>query len=282
MKSVGFLAVISAVYSIALLPIQHGSTGLNQWQEAKIHAQNYLFEKTKIRCAIVGSSMGNRLDKKLLNENDTNLSLGGGDAITGLEIMIRSGRFPEKCVLVEGNSTLFRQADEELLASLFHPVGYPLKSILPMLRENFQPIGLLSTLLKNMSGEKEKPDTAAVNLKELIEGQAALEKPAPDEAEISVVLTKLKAQFEILKQHGIQIYFFDMPRPNLIADGARNRVLQSRIKAAFDSEHYPWIISPQEEDYQTEDALHLNTSSAKRFTALFVKAIDQALEKNKP
>jgi hypothetical protein len=268
--------VLGFIYSSALSFLPANKKGLNQWQEVDIHVQNYVFSKLPMRCVIVGSSMGNRLSPKELDPRDYNLSLGGGDALTGLEVILRSGKIPS-CVLVEVNTTLLRDKDQELLTGVFHPIGFTLKKILPILQTSHQPIGVLAAAIKNKVDE-EKPDTIATNFDALLEGQLADEQKLRPKVKIDRAVSDLKNLLDQLQAQGVKTFLFDMPRPEVLKNGANNQMVYQRIKSTMNPETYPWLEIDSSGTYQTEDTMHLTTSSARKFTALFAAAVNKTLD----
>ena len=103
----------------------------NQSQGNIVAAQEFIYNE-KAPNIIVGSSMAARMKKEFLPSDYLNLSFGGGSALTGLEILKKSGFIP-KTIFVE-NNVIFRNKDKKMIDSLFYPILWKIKNYLPSLQ----------------------------------------------------------------------------------------------------------------------------------------------------
>ena len=120
----------------------------NQWQANIIQARQFIYNESIPSTVIVGSSMSFLLRREILEPHIYNLSLAACGPLTGLEIIVKSRFFPDN-VLIETNSFMV-DLDEELLETLFSPFQYNLKKYLIYAREEFQPINLMISFLKQI------------------------------------------------------------------------------------------------------------------------------------
>ena len=88
----------------------------NQWQQNYSFAQDFVYG-AKTKNIIVGSSMAARMKNSFLPDDYYNLSFGGGSALTGLEIIKRTGYIPEY-IYIE-NNIIFRNKDIQMIDDLF-------------------------------------------------------------------------------------------------------------------------------------------------------------------
>jgi len=143
-KSLVVSVFLFLVFNLLLFKLNFPANPQHQWQNNIITAQEYIYNHNEIKYAIVGTSLSDRLDDKLLPKNCFNLAFGGQGAIDGLEIIKRSNARPE-AVFIESNA-IFKKPRKSFLDNLFMPVMYSLRNYLPALMEKNQPVCILRTL----------------------------------------------------------------------------------------------------------------------------------------
>ena len=269
----GIFVLYSSIIQFSGIP---GGKGLNQWQENTIRLQNYVFSTVPYRCVITGSSMSARISQELLSTEDYNLSLSGGSALSGLEIITRTEKKP-RCVLVEANPTLLRGVNEEEIDNIFHPVFYPFKKAIPALRDAYQPITLIGGLIKKSQKNSKKPDFRVVDFMEHIQFEKKEEKKLPSPEKLETTLNELSRLVQQLEAQGVRVYFFDTKRHSETQTGPKTRMIQESITKRLDPNLQKWLNLESFETFETEDGVHLNTSSAEKFTRLITRSLDQKL-----
>lgn len=243
----------------------------NQWQNNFSRAQDYVYYSNAER-VIVGSSMANRMEDGLLPDKYFNLALSGGSALTGLEIIKRSGRLPSK-IYVEGN-LIFKNKDDEMIHQLFLPFTFHLKRLVPALQEKNQPINVLVSLIKNQYIAQHKEQVKEFVNNDIFVAQLAQSREfylSPPTGYLNELreLVELVNYFEL---EGVSIYFFEMPIAPELANLTRSLEQRRIIKSLFNNE---WLPYPDNGEYQTTDGIHLTYASAHRFSQHFTAGADK-------
>jgi hypothetical protein len=240
-----------------------GGSGINQWQENIIRLERFAFSSRRYRCIIAGSSMASRIRQELVGPDDYNLSASGRSALVGLDAVLKSRSKPA-CVLIEANWTLLQNEDGPEGGRVFSPLPRLLKSLLPGLREVYQPVTLIAGMLKSRR-EAEKPDVVDVNFESHLSANLANENVEPAPGPLHLKVARLAAAVKALEEGGTRVFFFDPPRHKWLMEGARSRGVRAAIRAQIPS--VPWLEA-DEGVYETEDGIHLTGSSAGRYSRL--------------
>src|SRR5579862_1872882 len=107
-----------------------------------LKAEEYLCSSNQPCQVIVGSSLSARLNPSVLGKDCFNLALNGGSALTGLELLVRSGARP-RLVLVEINN-LDREVDRAFVDDEISPVFSLLRRHFSIFREENRPADLVA------------------------------------------------------------------------------------------------------------------------------------------
>lgn len=145
-----YLEIIKiCVYTVLMAFLYYGCVsfvskdlkGANQWQTNIIKAQDFAFDNKAYTHAFVGSSEAYNVPVDEISDKWSNLGFAGGCSLTGLEVILRSGK-PIDVVVVEVNETLLRGQDNDLLSEIapWH--------VLPIGRQNTR-IDYLFNLIKS-------------------------------------------------------------------------------------------------------------------------------------
>ncbi len=272
---------ISYAIFIALKPIDYG-VSQHQWQDNIVKAQKLIFNKQiKYNYIIVGSSLSCRLIKDSLPQKTYNLAFGGLSVYDGMSLLVSHKLWP-KYVLIETN-LIMRSEDKIFTSSLNNFIYTKIKQNIIALREDKQPLALLSTYInrfmnffdyktqydKSNSVPKNKYETVnkLVNL-----NKANYVKPL-DKSEINQHLLELKKFIKMLEQNHVKVIFYEMPIHPVLENTYLTKTIRKEIQANFQNLTY---ILPCNKPLETTDGLHLSQSSASYFTGFFRQKINAA------
>jgi len=267
------------------------SDGITINETNAIKAQRYVYEKNPgLNLTMVGSSITENIKAKDIGDEVSSIALGKGTCQTGLEIVKRTKSTPP-ILLVEINETITRKIDRDLLDSLYHPFFYWLRGALPMLREEYRPISILISSVKNMSKSKIKLTREEQDRREIrntnpelskhsIEGKVEEESKPLSEKDVEIIATEadyIKAQITEIKKNGsVRLVLFDVPRESIVDKGIRRKQVGELMQKLFPPDTFEWLSSPPAREWRTNDGLHLIRSDAEDY-ALFLR--EQLLKK---
>lgn len=256
------------------------------WNTVK--AQNYIFaDGNEIpRVVFVGTSLTNRLPIALSN----NLAFDGGSPLTGLQIILSSGKYPD-VVIIETNF-LDHQADKDFVGQLFTSGIYDLHLIFPVLRERHQPVNLVGVLIsglfgkisagtsainqvnntgnKSLEGNRGKTTDDVLNMALAIHKKNFSVKP---DGRFDKTLSELKEIVDKLSMHGVQIVFHEMPMHPELADSPRSNSIRSKIFSKFPDMKVSIMVDNNY--YETIDGIHLSADGSAKYAALFQAKVRQ-------
>lgn len=242
--------------------------GANQWQTNIIKAQDYVFDNKAYSHVLVGSSEAYNVPVDEISDKWSNLGFAGGCSLTGLEVILRSGKTVD-VIVVEVNETLLRGQDGDLLSEIapWH--------ILPIGRQNTR-IDYLFNLIKSTTKMRLKgkntyeiKDDEITNLSVL-----AIEKESRgkslDEEKMRLVLSQLKKQVDELREQGVEIVFTETPNDPSLHDLLRPTTARNLVYEYFPTSEYEYF-DVDWNDYKTKDGIHLTESSAKRYAQVITE-----------
>jgi hypothetical protein len=233
------------------------------------------FERPAPRVAIVGSSLASRLKREYFQHTDIeNVSLPGGSALTGLEIIKNSTKRKPQVVVIETN-VLSRGVDD-VLVERYRGSTVPFAT--------FRPVRTLAAIF-------EKPDPArslnAINRNEILNTtpariQAAGQRMVADavvefnkttyDDVIRKNVATLKSFVEKARAEGIAIYLFELPTSTAISHTRYSETVRSEIAKQFRSSEV-LNLGYTEDELRWDDGLHLDERSA----LIVADALEQAL-----
>ena len=238
-----------------------------------------------LEIVMVGSSLSQHFRSEYFKNLDIyNLSLSGGSAMSGLEIIANS-RCKPKFILIESN-LIYRDADQELVAdfSSYNPILDEARFLV----KDFQPI---KTLLANLLNKGQNPDVMLKNpetiadeiesyrlraevLLSQLPGKSAdqarqIERFNEDEKINFEEPTKcnLERILEIadgLSNEGVQVIFYELPFPDLVMGAKFSEGVRQIIQNRLASSSIPPLItfSIDENKLSWPDAHHLDERSS--------------------
>lgn len=266
-KFIIFFLIIYTTYNIYIY-VKNPNITLyqNQWQQNYVFAESFLYGN-KPSTIIVGSSMAVHLDKSILTNEIYNLSFSGGSVLTGLKILKMSNYIP-KTIYIE-NNVIFRKMDNEMIESLFDPIKYNLKKYIPALKEKYQPLNIIVSILKSKLGRTENEKMNKVRDENVFQisfkRQLVNYKKPLDNYEFE--LSELTELLKYFQSKNTKIIFFEMPINNILANEKRANQQRDIIRKHFPT--YDWLPLPNNNLYLTSDGIHLMYKSSIEFTTKF-------------
>lgn len=264
-----FLGLFAAYHvAVKRLPprLASGDMAGSQPERNLMRAQAYVHTRNDPPVVVVGSSISERLLD--LPAGWYKLSFPGGNAFTGMEIVLRSGKHP-KYVMVETN-VLNMDPDRRMLDSLFSPGFKTARDKLPELMETSKPSHVAVRAMA--MGKDHKPSTGEGVSREFFDTlihrrMGELSEPV-DAKRLDEIASRLKRDVTALESQGIRVVFFEMPElPG--AEGQPLKVsIRERVRIDFPPSRYAWIPDSDATRFQTTDAVHLNPASAKQYCGI--------------
>lgn len=252
------------LYSIFLyiFPVE-GFTN-SQYQDNIVKVENYLFSTNTCKKVIIGSSLSFRLISDSL-PGFFNLSLGGLSIFDGLEIIIKTGKYPD--VLYIETNVLDRTADESFIDAINNPVMFFLKSHLLAFRQNKKSLAIVAgNIIRVIKGKPENYTAKNSKLNhEILDLQIKNASVLPDTSKIKKNIACLKQEIDLLENAGVNIVFFQMPVHPDIKNSVKYSFIQKSIHQNFNTNEYKFV--PEKNwNFETTDGLHLNKKEASIFS----------------
>lgn len=281
--------IIFMTYTIIVTYVvdRHKFVSEHQWQDNQIKAQEYLYSNTdSVQNIIVGSSLADRLVAGYLPDI-YNLSMGGLGAFDGLQTITKKGVYP-KAVFIEMNK-LDRKASTDFTTSLNNPIMTFLRKYFISIRDGKQPMGFIAipygekvtayglylaqTAVHTIAGEiitrkdeaSKDVDMVAKILPRLIKEESEI----PNASDLERDAQNLKLYVDILEKNNVKIVFFEMPIHHELCGLNKSTAIRNQFYKTFPRDKYQYIDMPNCNDYKTTDGLHLDKTSAEKYTFFF-------------
>ncbi len=282
------MSLYQTLVSGGVIPAADGASLI---QSNIVKAQSYVYENNAdLKMVMVGSSLAANLAAKDIGDGVKSIALGGGASQTGLEIVEKSERKPP-IVLVEINDTISRKVDADLIDSLYDVMFYWLRQYLPMLREEYRPVSVFISSLKNRSNQDQKltreefdklevrntaPELCEKGIKMTLDIQS---QPLliTDIAIIKKEAEYIKHQMaKIQKDAKVRFVLFDIPQESRVNATLRRKQVRELMQSLFPPQNFEWLPPPPPREWRTNDGIHLIRTDAQDF-AYFVR--DKLLSK---
>lgn len=258
------------------------SQAQNQYAGNVGEAERYIYGSGRIPALVVGSSMVERLD--LLTDGRVQvLGMNGMSAREALEIVLRSGRLPEK-IAVELNG-LTAPANDRFLGRLFDPWLAPVRRHVLALRTDYQPASVVMTLAKNTFGRKTAQEGPFVVPRGLAEVRAKQLKDqysqAPDMEQLRANLVDVRNAVAELGRRGVRVTYFEFPVPHGLA---KTHFHQARRAANAEILGAPAAsaVFLYDDAFETTDGIHLAPEDQQRFALRLLELLDMSLATTAP
>lgn len=251
--------VFSLGYSAFIAAVPPSRVGVTVSQEA-LNRQTVERYRYRIDAPVV--IVGSSLAARFASAGDTaciyDLSIAGGSALTGLEIISQKPVKPRR-VLVETN-LLDRPLDTRFAE---RPLWY--REYLPLTWVENSPVNRLLTFiaeLRSMGGGERAASTHAELAAPLRLQQAAYDKPVPGTT-LSQALGELRKRLAALRRAGVEPILFEMPVHPSLVERLRARQMRAAVKQAFPDMRF--VTSESLADgiaVRTTDGVHLDEGEA--------------------
>jgi hypothetical protein len=239
--------------------------GQDQFATNTIRLENYVDHPEMRGTVLVGSSLSARIPDAALPRGWTNLSLAGGSALTGLEIVANAARAP-KVVLVEINF-LDRTSDRKAVS---RATGWPdttLRRLFWFYRTAYRPMNLLvSSVARWVKAHRAraKVETAPPDFQGLLSQQKRDFASLPAKAALDIGVSRLRRLVHVLEAKGTKVAFYEMPTDASLMETPRERAMRIAVRSAMGPPQYCWLVLDRGEAWKTGDGLHLLYQDAVR------------------
>lgn len=300
-RSVIACAVLFAGYSAAIhsKTPNYDEVPESQASANMVTAEDLLYAESVPDVVIVGSSLAHRLRPAMFDGDVYNLAFGGRGVLDGLGMLERLHAAP-RLVLIETNLAIRRPGDVGSNDRLFTPGLYQVRHFLPALRERHKPLHdlwlgvatalkwtrgqVISFLRHPQAGAHDAGDGAAVTpspsgvqktgrtgirdspvYHKMVERQVRWYSVATTPELTTARVSQLLRMVENLTERGSTVVLFEMPVYAQVCGSPAYIHTRAALAAAFPSERYLTLPSPDCARYQTTDGAHLDHDNAKRF-----------------
>lgn len=239
----------------------------NQWQDNAIKAQQFMYAPN-VDTVMVGSSLSARIIRDSIPFVKS-ISFAGCAVEDGLRI-IHSKNYAPKYILVETN-IIFKEGNPDLVLGTTEGIIPKLRSFIPSLREQYEPICVFASLLKMMKSLTNiTPQREAVNIDLLnknINQRKKEDKPLQQE-KIQERLHEIKRLINAIESEGTQFIFFEMPVNEQLLHLKLYDQTRAVLQREFPKDKYCYLPSDTAK-YLTTDGIHLDFDGAQRYSHYF-------------
>ncbi len=247
----------------------------HQWQDNVIKAQKFFYDDYT-DTVIIGTSLSARIDGDSI-PTIKSLAFSGCSVEDGLIIILAKERKPHY-VLVETN-LFFKKGNPQLFSNQTDYLLYKIKEFIPSLREQYQPVCLLSYALNkirenDLKGKGEIKNVDIPLLNKYLERRQREECDTLNNEIISDRLCILKSYINILERQGVKFIFYEIPINKKLYDA--NSFSQTRVivKEEFPDGKYKYLPSDTT-SYLTTDGIHLDDRGARVYSHFFKGLLSQ-------
>jgi hypothetical protein len=229
----------------------------NQLAGNLAEAERYIYGSGRVPALVVGSSMVEWLDL-LTNGRVQVLGMNGMSARESLQIVLRSGRLPER-IAVELNG-LTAPANDGFLDRLFSPWLAPVRKHVLALRTENQPASVVMSLAKNAFGRtasRNGPSPAPPGLAEVRAQQLHQQyRQPPDMEQLRANLRAVRDAVAELERRGVRVTYFEFPVPHGLAETPFHRARRA-ANASILGEPALTAVILDDDAFETTDGIHL-------------------------
>jgi hypothetical protein len=163
-----------------------------------------------------------------------------------------------------------------MIDSIYNPFLYTLRLYLPIFREEYQPVSafypklivLRNKLLQliRFNNTSVNPDK---NLTDTLISQFVeqYQKPISEKQRelIQQEAEFLKLQISKLRQEGVRVVLFDIPRDPRLQATLQEKQIKALMKELFPVNQFEWLPEPPPRNWKTYDGVHIVSSDAKYY-----------------
>jgi hypothetical protein len=245
------------------------------WQRNLQVAQQFIHADAKdIENLMLGTSLSCPLKIDCI-PHFYNLAMCGQSVQDSLRLIQIKNVYP-KNIYIETNF-IMKDENAEFLKNFFSPLPDFLKNKYTMALQTRQPIGgviLKLTAIKEKIASNTKNDNKATNmdesdfLKNILKCYDDDYSTSPDPVKLKSMLSKLMEHIKNLKEHQVNVYFYEMPINANLVDLQLPMTIRAEIRKTF-SEDMVHFISLDKSVYKTKDGIHLDDLEIEQYTRFF-------------
>jgi hypothetical protein len=240
----------------------------NQFVGNLAEAEQFIYGCGPLPVLVVGSSMVEAVDT-LTGGKLQVLGMNGMSAREGLQVVLRSGRRPDK-IAVELNG-ITALPNDAFIARLFNPLMMPVRERVLALRAEYQPASVIMSLARGTFGRGKtqrigdaRPESIAdIRITQLSE----LYQQPPDMDCLRANLISVRDSVAALEARGISVIYFEYPVPlELSATPFHEARCAANVEIL--GEKAADALCFHEETFQTGDGIHLDAKGQQAFATL--------------
>jgi len=229
----------------------------NQFASNVAEAEQFIYGSGPLPALVVGSSMVESIDSLTGGELRV-LGMNGMSAREGLQVLLHSGRLPQK-IAVELNG-LTAPPNDAFLDRLFNPVMLPLREKVLALRTQYQPASVIMSLAKGTFGRGKARKTAEFHVGSVADIRISqlreLYQQQPDMNRLRANLASVSDSVDVLEARGATVIFFEYPVPHGLA---KTPFHEARRAANIEilGDKAATAVRFAEDTFRTTDGIHL-------------------------
>lgn len=301
-KILTYCLILFALYNLFLVIVVPSKlTPQSNYDFNVVKAQEYLRNATKYKAIIVGSSLGNRIDQEIFNDDYGFLTFSGYGSGDGLEIVKQSGQHPE-VIFIETN-ILERVMNKSFTEDVLNLAFVNLNSTVPSVNRKNKPSSVAHKSLayfvygfrnqfRQDHDKRKKPlevqespqkvlkkansksdnqkvpnlNTAANAHFRVIEAKMKIE--IPDDL-LEEALEQLKDYVNYFESNGTKVVFYEMPIEKDLINLAKPSQVRDIFLSNFPKTKYNYIIADSDFKVKSNDGIHLIGSSITEYSIFF-------------
>ena len=265
-RSILCFAVLFGIHLVIVLLNPMVGMATHQWQDNVIKAQQFIYAE-KSDTVMVGTSLSARIIRDSI-PTVKSVSFGGCAVEDGLRIILSKGDLP-RFILAETN-LFFLDGNPELVSKMTEGVMPMLRRWIPSLREQYQPICMLASMMASAADINPQAGTSTVDmdlLNESIEHHIKYDWQMP-EAQAETRMGDMKRLVEMFEAKGTRVLFFEMPVNERLTHLKRYDQTRELMKKTFPADRYTYLPFDTTR-YVTTDGEHLDYEGQQVFSHYF-------------
>ncbi len=265
-RSILCFAVLFGIHLVIVLLNPMVGMATHQWQDNVIKAQQFIYAE-KSDTVMVGTSLSARIIRDSI-PTVKSVSFGGCAVEDGLRIILSKGDLP-RFILAETN-LFFLDGNPELVSKMTEGVMPMLRRWIPSLREQYQPICMLASMMASAANINPQAGTSTVDrdlLNESIEHHIKYDWQMP-EAQAETRMGDMKRLVEMFEAKGTRVLFFEMPVNERLTHLKRYDQTRELMQKTFPADRYTYLPFDTTR-YVTTDGEHLDYEGQQVFSHYF-------------
>ena len=265
-RSILCFAVLFGIHLVIVLLNPMVGMATHQWQDNVIKAQQFIYAE-KSDTVMVGTSLSASIIRDSI-PTVKSVSFGGCAVEDGLRIILSKGDLP-RFILAETN-LFFLDGNPELVSKMTEGVMPMLRRWIPSLREQYQPICMLASMMASAADINPQAGTSTVDmdlLNESIEHHIKYDWQMP-EPQAETRMGDMKRLVEMFEAKGTRVLFFEMPVNERLTHLKRYDQTRELMQKTFPADRYTYLPFDTTR-YVTTDGEHLDYEGQQVFSHYF-------------